>query len=403
LTNERFRDEMKEVFDGIAGAPSSNLSQHVRSSLVHAPKTRDHFWIAAVAAAMITALLVGVLVVTRPHSRTVPGNPHIASAARTDSCAPADQSAPSPRLAEGLAFDVKHGYVLMFGGADYSSCTRAGWVNQPGGLVGAVTNETWKWDGTRWTFLHPTQAPPARTVTTMAYDPNSERVILINGGQPNADLPRQDMWAWDGTTWTELHPSPIPPSCPEPAVTDRDLSVVLMIACDPARRPDPGHLWEWDGSKWSFVAAGGVTPFSRFNPGVAYDPDGHHVMYQGGWRAYGDSVKDTWFLTRGTWSQVHLTTTPPAGGSSAVYDESRHQLVLVTGDPSAPGLTATWTWDGKSWTLHKSGHRTPGGAMVYDPINHQVITFGGKRDARLDPRLLNETWAWNGEDWVQLG
>jgi hypothetical protein len=41
--------------------------------------------------------------------------------------------------------------------------------------------------------------------------------------------------------------------------------------------------------------------------------------------------------------------------------------------------------------------------MVYDPINHQVITFGGKRDAGLDPRLLNETWAWNGEDWVQLG
>jgi hypothetical protein len=122
-------------------------------------------------------------------------------------------------------------------------------------------------------------------------------------------------------------------------------------------------------------------------------------MYQGGWRSYGDSVKDTWFLTRGTWSQVHLTSTPPAGGSSAVYDESRHQLVLVIGDPSAPGLLDTWTWDGKFWTRHKPGHRPIRGPMAYDARNRQVIMFGGERDSK----LLNETWGWTGEDWVQLG
>jgi hypothetical protein len=312
----------------------------------------------------------------------------------------ADSSVPSPRANAGLVFDAKDGYVLMFGG--FGQGCSPGWVRQSG-WSGNVTNETWKWDGTRWTLLHPTKAPSARTVTTMAYDSNSQRVILVNGGLPNADPSHEDMWAWDGTTWTELHPATIPPWCPETAVTDRDLSVVLMIACNPTKQPDPGHLWEWDGSKWSYVATGGVAPFSRFDPGFAYDPDGHRVVFHGGWRSYGDSVNDMWILTRGTWSQVPLTSSSPAGYSSAVYDESRHQLVLVTGDPSAPGLTATWTWDGKSWTLHKSGHRTPGGAMVYDPINHQVITFGGKRDAGLDPRLLNETWAWNGEDWVQLG
>jgi hypothetical protein len=399
LTNERFRDEMKEVFDGIAGAPSSNLSQHVRSALVLAPKTRDHFWIAAVAAVMITALLVGVLVATRPHSRTVPGNPHVASPARTDPCPVADNSVPSPRTNTGMVFDAKHGYVLMFGGSDWSYCTRPGWVIPPDGRF-AVTNETWKWDGTRWTLLHPAKSPSPRSVRVMAYDPNSQRVILLNGGTTNADPPIHDMWAWDGTTWTELKPAKIPTWCPEPYVTDRDLSVILLIACNPTLQPDFGHVWEWSGSEWTYATTAGSVPPQRFGFAFAYDPDHHQEVFQGGWRSYapGDVVKDIWLLTNRTWSQSQSTTPSPEGGY-AVYDESRHQLVLVTGDSSAPLLLVTWTWDGKSWTLHKPGHRPPGGSMAYDARNRQVTMFGGQRDSK----LLNETWAWNGEDWVQLG
>jgi hypothetical protein len=76
---------LREIFDRIAGTPTPTFGERVRSSVVHAPSTRDHFWIAAVAAAVIAVLFVGILLVARPNSRSVPANPHVASSVRTDS------------------------------------------------------------------------------------------------------------------------------------------------------------------------------------------------------------------------------------------------------------------------------------------------------------------------------
>jgi hypothetical protein len=40
--------------------------------------------------------------------------------------------------------------------------------------------------------------------------------------------------------------------------------------------------------------------------------------------------------------------------------------------------------------------------MAYDPITQQVLMFGGKSD-EIGAKVINQTWAWNGDDWVQLG
>jgi hypothetical protein len=238
----------------------------------------------------------------------------------------------------------------------------------------------------------------------MAYDPNSQRVILVNGGTVNNDAPIHDMWAWDGTNWMELQPATIPRWCPYPYATDYDRSVILLIACNPTLQPDFSHVWEWNGSEWAYVATSGTAPPMRFGFAFAYDPDHHQEVLNGGCISEsapsGCLVQDTWLLTQRQWSKAQLNAPAPVEGGQAAYDESRHQLVLVAPDPaSGPEyLLDTWTWDGKSWTRHKSSHRSPGGGIVYDSRNRQVLTFGGQRASQ----LLNELWAWNGEDWVQL-
>ena len=66
MSNEDFRRELNNVFDGVSGSPSSNLPDRVRSAVAHAPDERAPYWIAGVAAAVIAVLIVGVLFVAGP-------------------------------------------------------------------------------------------------------------------------------------------------------------------------------------------------------------------------------------------------------------------------------------------------------------------------------------------------
>ena len=61
MTREDFRRELGDAFDSISGPPSPALSDRVRSALVEAPERRGPVWIAALAAAVIAVILVGVL------------------------------------------------------------------------------------------------------------------------------------------------------------------------------------------------------------------------------------------------------------------------------------------------------------------------------------------------------
>jgi hypothetical protein len=69
VTNENFRRELGNEFDDMAGSPSSALPDRVRSSLAAAPEHRGPFWIAGVAAALIAAVVIGVLIVANPLHR----------------------------------------------------------------------------------------------------------------------------------------------------------------------------------------------------------------------------------------------------------------------------------------------------------------------------------------------
>jgi hypothetical protein len=66
MSDERFRRELNQIFDDMAGSPSSNLRDRVHTAVSAPPDARGQYWIAAVAAAVIAVLLVGVLVVSGP-------------------------------------------------------------------------------------------------------------------------------------------------------------------------------------------------------------------------------------------------------------------------------------------------------------------------------------------------
>ena len=69
MSDENFRRDLNRAFDEVAGSPSSNLRDRVRTAVVAAPERRGAYWIAAAAAVVIATLLVGVLVVSGPLGR----------------------------------------------------------------------------------------------------------------------------------------------------------------------------------------------------------------------------------------------------------------------------------------------------------------------------------------------
>ena len=90
-----------------------------------------------------------------------------------------------------------------------------------------------------------------------------------------------------------------------------------------------------------------------------------------------------------------------------VYDAARGSVLLFGGDrATAPRLLGdTWTWDGRSWTERHAG-RSPSPrtrmAIAYDEVHQVVVLFGGTDRFLTVPGSANQgdTWIWDGNAWT---
>jgi hypothetical protein len=79
-------------------------------------------------------------------------------------------------------------------------------------------------------------------------------------------------------------------------------------------------------------------------------------------------------------------------------------MIVLFGGKDANGFNdETWTWDGNNWRLQHPMHAPSARnqhAMTYyhDGTRGSVVLFGGT-DA---DGHNNETWIWNGYDWIQI-
>src|SRR5262245_2538816 len=67
----------------------------------------------------------------------------------------ATPSAPSPRVGMEMADDAARGQMVLFGGCCEDGADYFG--------------DTWTWNGTDWTHVHPAHAPPRRAWMGAAY------------------------------------------------------------------------------------------------------------------------------------------------------------------------------------------------------------------------------------------
>jgi len=239
---------------------------------------------------------------------------------------------PSPRDGFVMFYDPISLNTILFGGWDGSN----------------HLNDTWAFDGKRWTQVPTSVAPPARAGATAAYDSTLKQAVLFGGFNGNY---LNDTWIWDGSTmtWTQATPahSPVPETLP-------------MAFPDPRS----GHADLFGGYDGRF--------------------------YQ----------STTWRWKNGDWHRLHPKTSPYARAAAVIGTNPALKQTVVFGGLADVNPHNTWTFDGHNWTL-QSPQTQPNQTLlvsaVYDPRFSGVVFFGG-----FDGQDDNQTWVWDGTNWAQL-
>jgi hypothetical protein len=274
-------------------------------------------------------------------------------------------------------------------------------------------NETWIFTGTDWTNLSSStinSSPlPLRANACMSYDGTNVMLFGGQGGSSSAGS-LNDTWLWNGTTWTKATPTNAPFArwSAEAAYIGSN-TVVMFGGCNVLY--DLLETWTWNGSTqaWTQVAvANGAGPAARTGHMFAGDGSSKAVLFGG--QGTNSQFNDTWtYTTAAGWTQVSPATSPSVRSNGCmVYDSVNSIWVMFGGSNEYTYDTATWTFNGTTWTKAVAGgtSATPcgriGAQMSFDVTSGKTILFGGIGANANYP--LNDTWSFNGatSTWTQL-
>ena len=118
-----------------------------------------------------------------------------------------------------------------------------------------------------WT-LRSSGGPSARHAHALAYDSARGRVVVFGGLSGSTRL--DDIWEWDGTSWTEKHPDAPTPSARHSHAMAYDSARGMVVLFGGNASGREADTWEWDGTSWNSL---GVTPapYSRYGHSMVYD------------------------------------------------------------------------------------------------------------------------------------
>jgi hypothetical protein len=255
---------------------------------------------------------------------------------------------PSRLWMQGVAFDRGRGVAVLFGGAE-------------GPQVNLVA-ETWEWDGTGFALRQPPVSPPARAHQAMAYDP--ERKVTVIFGGLGASVVMDDLWEWDGATWTARTPGSTTGAWPSARfgaslVWDDRRHRLLMFGGQGAEIL--AELWAWDGTTWTDLTPAPLPdawPRKRETHVAAFDPARGTMLLFGGATADGPGVltylRDLWEWDAD--AETFRNLTPPDASSAppsiwplptdeagAAFDVGRGRFALFGGETKPDGATGLST------------------------------------------------------------
>lgn len=290
---------------------------------------------------------------------------------------------PSARVGHAMTYDSARSRTLLFGGDSFS---------------GAFLNDTWEWNGEYWTQTSDIGPAPRRD-HAMCFDSVRGAALVFGGASGQA--PFADTWSNDGQDWTQLEDSGPTARSGHVMAFDSVRGRAVLFGGETA-----GGLvndtWEWDGNAWTQQEDTGPSP--RKYHAMAFDVVHSKIILFGGDPGNGKSLGDTWSWDGTNWTQIADFGATPCLRSAMVSTDV--QIAIFGGLNSSNNSPATtvfhesWVFDGKHWTHRQDIGPGPrwGHAMAFDSARRNIVLFGGLPifgaigDAKLQPKLLGDTW-----------
>ncbi len=279
-------------------------------------------------------------------------------------CAPTPY--PLAKVGHSMAYDSVNDLIIVYGGHFASGSENR-----------VYDTRAYDYNNNEWTNLNPTIKPNASSWLSMAYDSESEKLILF-GGVPKEGYTLAETWIYDYSTntWTKADPN-----------------------TSPGLRSS--HVMAYDSESDMVIMHGGIVE-ADYYPGVI------DIHYNDTW-AY-DYNTDTWTDMSPTGLDVGLAE------SQMVYDTESDRMIMVGGYFVSPYgnpleeyyATETWaydynsnTWENITTTIHPT-HRMDH-ALAYDSESDRTILVGG-HIIPFDYTLEDETWAfdYNTQTWEDM-
>lgn len=309
---------------------------------------------------------------------------------------------PSPRGYVSLVYDSESDRIVLVGG-------------QTGNIVedpSAASGATWIYDVTAntWTQMDPPAATSRRAAYGIAYDSESDRVILFGGGKGSA-WEMNDTWAYDTNTntWTRMSDGPRGRLGPRLAY-DSESDRVILFGGSSSR-----DTWAYDFNSDTWTKMQPINRPKETNfQGLTYDVESDRVIMFRGCddnSKFDDSVwaydynPDSWeelVPGEGPW--------PPSREYAVLtYDTESDRVILFGGiGDSLAESNKTWAYDynTNTWTQMQLGGNpgaVPKQGMTYSEAADRVILFGGQRGGK-DFKFTDKTWSYdfNSDTWENV-
>lgn len=222
-----------------------------------------------------------------------------------------------------------------------------------------------------------------------AYDAVRDRIVVLGSAGELREL--------DGAVWR---------ACAQPR---RPASPFGRLVYDTAHGSVLGclensmQLFRYDGAQMRDIAtAGGPPPRSGF--ACAYDSTRAEFVLFGGEAL--SALADTWLFDGSAWRQATPVASPSGRRyASMAYDLARSRVVMFGGFLGTTASQETHEWDGVNWTAVAAANPPSPRAfagMAYDARNARTVLFGGAESISTNVPTLDDTWAFDGQQWQQI-
>jgi hypothetical protein len=190
--------------------------------------------------------------------------------------AAAESTVPSPRGYVTLAYDGESKQVVLFGGQ-----------TGPWGLRTSINGETWAYDVTAnvWTQMFPKLQPNDKSAAQLGYDVESDRVIMYGGGLGLWGLHTEETWAYDynTNTWEKMAYGPKNHLGARLAYDSESDRMILFGGFDVRDWFLQDDTWAYDNNldTWTEMKPA-VSPPGRNYQAMTYDSKADRVLTWGG-------------------------------------------------------------------------------------------------------------------------